>query len=452
MGIARIRTWLAIAAAVVAFGTNQVIAADAPAACDTIFAGTDFPTVSNAYSFTTYNKLAKLPPDKLPDADKNAAIAAAKTIELGNIVAVDGVNLAKMFAGECAKKTVVLFLNNHPMKGLVRNPPSDPKATPIYFTLTRTDQARDAWTSILGSPLTKDHHVDVSIGFDDGFALKSTDQQATKLVFDVVPTGLFFGWAVFIAAMFVLFVWLASCSNIIRDPSPVLNDTLGTFSLSRLQGAWWFFVIIAAYIFIGVITGDFSNSVNSTALILLGIGAGTVIGSAAIDAQKDTDEQRANTTAAITKIQAQINDIKTDVKALDVKIDAKPAPAEADLLTLTADKAQQVAAKARLESQLSKLQGQSENIFNDILSDANGISFHRFQIAVWTLVLSFIFMGGVYETLAMPEFNTTLMGMMGLSAGTYLGLKIPEPTTPSKPPITAASSPGPAPVVKPAGS
>jgi hypothetical protein len=31
----------------------------------------------------------------------------------------------------------------------------------------------------------------------------------------------------------------------------------------------------------------------------------------------------------------------------------------------------------------------------------------------------------------MPTFNTTLMGMLGLSAGTYLGLKIPEATTPS---------------------
>lgn len=38
----------------------------------------------------------------------------------------------------------------------------------------------------------------------------------------------------------------------------------------------------------------------------------------------------------------------------------------------------------------------------------------------------------VYQSLAMPTFNTTLMGMLGLSAGTYLGLKIPEPTTPTK--------------------
>jgi hypothetical protein len=55
------------------------------------------------------------------------------------------------------------------------------------------------------------------------------------------------------------------------------------------------------------------------------------------------------------------------------------------------------------------------------------VNFHRFQLAVWTLVLSIIFIKDVYLTLAMPTFNATLMGLLGLSAGTYLGLKIPEP-------------------------
>jgi len=45
-------------------------------------------------------------------------------------------------------------------------------------------------------------------------------------------------------------------------------------------------------------------------------------------------------------------------------------------------------------------------------------------------VLGVIFIDEVYEKLAMPTFNTIIMGLLGLSAGTYLGLKIPEPTTP----------------------
>jgi hypothetical protein len=409
MGLGIVRRCAVVAAAILGgvLGSGLAWADTPPPACDTIFTGIAGPTVNSAYNYAAYRaKIDQIDPAKVSPADKANAIKAAKTIKLDDIVAIDGTGLEKMFAGECAKKTVVLFLNNRPMKGLVRNPPSDPKDSVLYFQLTRSNEAREAWTSILGSPLTKDHLVDVSIGFEDGFALKTNDPKATRLTFDVVPTALFAGWAIFVAIMLGAFIRLAKRSNIIRDASPVLDDTLGTYSLSRLQGAWWFFVIIAAYIFIGVITGDFSNSVNSTALILLGIGAGTVIGSAAIDAQKDTAEARASTVEAITKVQQQVQSLTEDD-----------------------------AAKARLESQLRKLQGQSEGIIKDILSDANGISFHRFQIAVWTLVLSIIFVLDVYQTLAMPEFNTTLMGMMGLSAGTYLGLKIPEPMTPSKPPL-----------------
>ena len=87
--------------------------------------------------------------------------------------------------------------------------------------------------------------------------------------------------------------------------------------------------------------------------------------------------------------------------------------------------------KAQKFSAYQKLTQNSEGLLTDILSDANGIGFHRFQIFAWTIVLSVIFIKEVYANLAMPTFNTTLMGLLGLSAGTYLGLKIPEPTVPT---------------------
>jgi hypothetical protein len=92
-----------------------------------------------------------------------------------------------------------------------------------------------------------------------------------------------------------------------------------------------------------------------------------------------------------------------------------------------------IAERQQQQSAYCKLTRQSEDFLTDILSDANGVSFHRFQMAAWTLVLSVIFIKEVYENLAMPTFNTTLMGLLGLSAGTYLGLKIPEATSPTKP-------------------
>lgn len=68
---------------------------------------------------------------------------------------------------------------------------------------------------------------------------------------------------------------------------------------------------------------------------------------------------------------------------------------------------------------------ESCGFFNDILSDSDSISFHRFQMLVWTIVLGFIFVNKVSATLIMPDFDTQLLGLMGISSATYLGFKIP---------------------------
>jgi hypothetical protein len=68
----------------------------------------------------------------------------------------------------------------------------------------------------------------------------------------------------------------------------------------------------------------------------------------------------------------------------------------------------------------------SRGFLNDLLSDHFGISIYRFQLFAWTLVLGVIFCASVYDGLQMPQFSTTLLGLMGLSSGTYLGFKVPE--------------------------
>jgi hypothetical protein len=85
----------------------------------------------------------------------------------------------------------------------------------------------------------------------------------------------------------------------------------------------------------------------------------------------------------------------------------------------------------QIDQQLRALNAQqapltSAGFLRDILSDGSGYSFHRFQIFAWTIVLGIIFMSSVYNNLTMPEFSSTLLGLMGLSAGTYIGFKFPE--------------------------
>jgi hypothetical protein len=45
---------------------------------------------------------------------------------------------------------------------------------------------------------------------------------------------------------------------------------------------------------------------------------------------------------------------------------------------------------------------------------------------VWTLVLGGVFVWGVYRNMSMPEFDASLLTLMGISAGTYVGFKFPE--------------------------
>jgi hypothetical protein len=75
----------------------------------------------------------------------------------------------------------------------------------------------------------------------------------------------------------------------------------------------------------------------------------------------------------------------------------------------------------------------SEGFFRDIISDHNNVSIHRFQMVVWTLVLGVFFLRSVTKSLSMPQFDDSMLILMGISNGTYLGLKIPEKSAVTNP-------------------
>jgi len=78
---------------------------------------------------------------------------------------------------------------------------------------------------------------------------------------------------------------------------------------------------------------------------------------------------------------------------------------------------------------------QSQGFLRDILSDEYGISFHRFQIFSWTIVMVAVFIRQVTAYMTMPEFDASLLMLMGISSGTYLGFKVAE-----KPGVTHETS------------
>jgi hypothetical protein len=148
-------------------------------------------------------------------------------------------------------------------------------------------------------------------------------------------------------------------------------------------------------------------------LTLIGISAGTFLGAASIDSSKKSQAQ------------SQLSDAGAKVQQAQAAVAAAPAGAAA------AAAAQALAVQQRNFDQLSDrtLADYSENFLTDILSDEDGLSFHRFQIFAWSLVLGVIFIASVVQTLDMPTFGNTLLGLMGISGGTYLGFKFPEQKT-----------------------
>jgi hypothetical protein len=365
----------------------------------------------------------------------------AEMIELKDRIAVK-VEGFDAYQRDCGEQTV-LFLNDHPIRSLSpyasSSVPSDSETGGIgelHFLLNVTEQSGPSWIPVLGRPCCSARLVKVSIGAEDQTPLRAKGK-LSEFRLNILGNIWFAIWAALFVAMVGTFLWCVHKTNIIRD-KPIVRDkpnikhpkvdqlgVHGAYSLSKSQGALWFFVILASYLLIGLVTGNFTDSINSTALILLGIGAGTVIGSAVIGGAKETQDAD-KTNAAIANEKAKLEKLDAERIEIEKKLNANPPEAEEKQLQ---EKKSEI---DRSASAYLKLLGENEHFLSDILSDANGVSFHRFQMAAWTFVLGLIFVKGVYENLAMPEFNTTLMGLLGLSAGTYLGLKIPEATTPKK--------------------
>lgn len=338
------------------------------------------------------------------------------------------------------KKNIVLYLDDRPVVGGTTYPPTNPtpsgtpEVTTLLFTLrpsyTEETGARDVWTHVLGRPsLSEPREVRVSVGIEDQYAVAASNN---TIKLRIVPLNWFAFWLLIFFALVVGFWLLAKKTDLLRDavPPPGTGDRR-PYSLARTQAAWWFFLVLAAYLLIGIITGDFSTTITGTALGLLGISAGTTLGSAFVDASKAQSPQaQAQDASSRTILEGEIAGLESDIATLKAQADTASPPA-ADVHTLRVELAQKQAALATKKSQFKKMNNVSEHFLQDILSDVHGVSFHRFQMMAWSLVLGVIFIVKVYQVLAMPTFNSTLLALLGISAGTFVGLKIPEPTNPT---------------------
>jgi hypothetical protein len=340
---------------------------------------------------------------------------------------------------------LVLFLDGQPIKGnpgipvsdggLIPIPNPDPKLSLLEFQLNRTDASRPAWTSLLGSPsLTQPRRsASLSVGKPDAQPFAYTDSNnKPQIELRSYYRGWLIGMSLFMIVAVLIFFYLARTTNIIRDSNPP-NPPEGArkpYSLALTQAAVWFFLVFGSFLFIALVTGEYNSTITEQALVLIGVGTGTALGAAMIDSSKrgSADSALSNLEPKKAQLEEERNQLQAKVSSLSAAQTTEDKQALADAnVQLKEVEAKLEDTNAQIDEAKSGLSKPvSEGFARDLLTDADGVNFHRFQMVVWTIILGFFFVNGVYRELAMPQFSATLLALMGISAGTYLGFKIPE--------------------------
>ena len=334
----------------------------------------------------------------------------------------------------------------------------------LQFRLRKTEVNNEAWLDLLRGWGVADRPVTVTVGLlkdktSDRVMAMQTEVSPTgskswqHFAIKTSPAGKLAGSIFLIGIVAVLLVWLAVQSDLLRDVSAPLNPSgRYPYSLGRCQMAFWLILVGGGWLFLWVITGEY-NTLTESELMLIGISASTGLGAVLIG--QVTPPRRAPVLTAEelkeknpVKLKKMREDEEKEVKAREQALATKRnAAASARMavvggvgLQATADQAalEEKQAECEMETaqrrvvelhdreQYFKPFGKVQLFFLDLLRERQSVSFHRFQMLVWTLLMGLVFAFGVLLQLAMPKFNSTLLLLLGISSGTYLGFKWPE--------------------------
>jgi hypothetical protein len=329
-----------------------------------------------------------IPPDVEPRplGEPRVTAISPRTNLLGGSITLTISNLqALLEKASDRQRQIVLFVNGNELSDATRIGLDEASGT-ISFQLRRTAKNKDVWAPLLQYPLDPPvRPIKVSIGVQGDLPLR-LDAHIPEVFLRLASWN---WWTMMWLGVFIvlrlIFTLLAAYSDILRIPLAEANGRR-PFSLSRTQAAFWLFLTSMSFAFIWVVTGDLAT-LNGSTLALLGISSGTYLASALLDPTKNATPSNPTNPSTSTAI--------------------KPTD-------------------TRMDGLIARIQGIRffGNFLVDILSDESGISVHRFQIFVWTIVLGIIFGVSVLNELAMPQFNETLLALMGISSATYVGAKL----------------------------
>ena len=317
------------------------------------------------------------------------------------VVGVKGLCNKRVGALRDAKKppSIALVLQGIEMKGLpVHVSRATAEQSKLVFDLQRDseDEAnRKAWTQLLSAK-----HVDgartvelaIMMGTDLPISVTLPGEAASSVVFEMTDSGRL--WLTIVVAAFVAIgLYLA----FVFSPS-ILRDTRGgIYSLGRAQIAFWLLLVLACLISIYFITGSL-EFLPPQVLILLGISSATSFAANIVGNAKTSG----------------LHDEKKELVAAR-SVDAALFAAGSGQARLD-----------KVTRALAPKTSSARNFFVDICSDGEGVSIYRVQVVMFTMTLGVVFVWTVCQVVAMPEFPTQLLTLLGLSNSTYVALKVPE--------------------------
>jgi len=182
--------------------------------------------------------------------------------------------------------------------------------------------------------------------------------------------------------LLILFFFRNKLNAFLKDASTIPDPSQRSYSLAKTILAFWTFIIFFSICYIAIACG-FLPTPTKGVLILMGIAIATTTAGTTIDTIQQQDP-------SIIRVQDKVTKI---------------------------------------------------GFLTDILSDAKGISIHRFQVVMFNIIYGCSFVAIVVSEYRMIDFPSETLALLGISSGTYALLKVSENTPPpanqppSSPPI-----------------
>lgn len=301
----------------------------------------------------------------------------------------------------------------------------------LQYVLEFKPESSTAWLHLLH--LGWKRNAEISLCIEGGKKMESHVTAASGS-FKFSPMQWFQVLCGFVIVMIVLaiFLYLAHNTNILRDETaPLRPDRRLPYSLARAQMAFWLFIVVSAFLFLWIATGGGITAINAKVLALLGISAVTGFAAAAVDAPKGNSASPFENLPTVNLNQKRskiARDLEAELDQLLQLVQAKKQEqaTEPGCTNLSEDLVALEERAKTVEKQIGYFKVPAwRGVITDLLSEHGEVSFHRFQMMVWTLVLGLVFVHGVVTTFAMPDLDATLVGLMGIVGGTYIGFKLP---------------------------